>query len=213
MQTALLANYRNCCYAMVATLLQGVILHYRLLQRCVCVQRLCREVLTFLFCAVLTFPHCALCAQWAVQSSAKWAQKIKKLGEATRNFSGICFSVMFILWAHLNRASKTFLVTALTTTSPLCHHNLWAVVEVVIKILLRLVEWIVFLFNSLFNFVTKWRYINFSFDACLLFASETLLCVLMYFVFCILSLHWQHLFYCFFYSHCTIWSHIFLLLL
>ena len=72
---------------------------------------------------------------------------------------------MFILWAHLNRASKTFLVTALTTTSPLCHHNLWAVVEVVIKILLRLVDWIVFLFNSLFNFVTKWRYISSSFDA------------------------------------------------
>ena len=41
---------------------------------------------------------------------------------------------MFILWANLNRASKTFLFTALTTTSPLCHHNLWAVVEIVIKI-------------------------------------------------------------------------------
>ena len=101
-----------------------------------------------------------------------WEKDRYQLPERSR-----CFSVMFILWAHLNRASKTFLVTALTTTSPLCHHNLWSVVEVVIKILLRLVDWIVFLFNSLFNFVTKWRYINFSFDACLLFALSILFCV------------------------------------
>ena len=134
-----------------------------------------------------------------------------KLRDFARVFEN--FTIKTIAFSFLFVGIFEFLFTALTTTSPLCHHNLWAVVEVVIKILLRLVDWIVFLFNSLFNFVTKWRYINFSFDACLLFASETLLCVLMYFVFCILSLHWQHLFYCFFYSHCTTWSHIFLLLL
>ena len=73
------------------------------------------------------------------------------------------------LWAKTLLVNFKLVVLCLghvgTAPPPLCHLYLWAIVEVIIKILLCIVDWIVFLFNSLFNFVTKWRYISSSFDA------------------------------------------------